>query len=573
MIRLKLKMLIAMGVAAMVSPSITNAQVVYSYQLVPQTVYEKKPVTVSRWVDETVMDKQQVTSYKPVWEKETRERRQVSYKPVQKTSEREQRVVTYKPIVETLYRENRIEETTFETVTEYRDEQYIVRKPVIETQMREETYTVRKPVTENLIEVNRVTTYKPVLKPETTLVPMQTQMDMMLAVPDNNQRPRLRRLEAGYYTDPATGLAVYRNRGLHWVQPTVALPAASTVPTLVPQQTNRVEYVPETVETRKPVEVTRYVDSVVTQKVPVEVQRMVEQVETRKVPVTVRKPTTRVVVEKVPYTKTTYQEEVVVKKVPFVETTYQKVETVEPYEVEVLKWIPETREVETPRTVRRRVEYQMMQDVPRTVMMKVPVDVCGNPLGNPVPVYNSPPLVQSPPVVQSPVMSSLQLGNSSELSSGFGTTLTRRVDPGLGGSVSEIAPVTRYQGTLELVRPKSLEETSGRSNSVLVPETPASATPQTELGKLDRPEDETGHQKTLDETSGRTEKENAENQSQVDPNEGSDPAQPTNDDSGAGNESTESRDVVPAVTMPEVEPSRTGDENAAERTPDLNAPG
>ena len=49
-----------MTLVVLVSPSLVNAQVVYSYQLVPQTVYEKQPVTVSRWVDETVMEKQVV---------------------------------------------------------------------------------------------------------------------------------------------------------------------------------------------------------------------------------------------------------------------------------------------------------------------------------------------------------------------------------------------------------------------------------------------------------------------------------------------------------------------------------
>lgn len=528
MVFLKMSAWVAMTLVVLVSPSLVNAQVVYSYQLVPQTVYEKQPVTVSRWVDETVMEKQKVTSYKPVWETSTRERTNVSYKPVQTTSEREQRIVTYKPIVETHFHENRIEETTYEMVTEYRTEQYVVRKPVVETQMRSETYTVRKPVTENLIEVNRTTSYKPVVRQQTQMVPMATPVDMMVAVPDNASRPRLQRLTPGYYTDPATGMTVYRNRGLHWVQPTVAVPTVGYAPTLVPQQVDQIEYIPETVESRKPVEVTRYVDTVETRKVPVEVTRYVESVETRQVPYTVRKPITRVRTERIPYTKRTYKEEVTTKKVPYTETTYQRVETVEPYEVKELNWIPETREVDVPRTIRKRVDYQIMRDVPRTIMMKVPVDICGNPLGAPVPVAGQ---VTIQPLATTTTRRPTVTGG---LSMGSGTTLTRRVAPNFS-PIDNPAGQTplRYQGQMEVVTPmtKPLDETSGRSKSVLVNDDDA----ETNLQKLRRPEGE----KTLKETSGRE-------------------------------AATEAN--VPSVEMPEDEPSETGDEKAADRTPVLSPP-
>ena len=554
MFHLKLNPGIALAAILMALPSVTSAQVVNSYQLVPQTIYEKKPVTVSRWIDETVMEKQQVTSYKPVWEKEARERRIVSYKPVQQTREREQRIVTYKPVVETLFRENRIEETTYETVTEYRDEQTIVRRPVVETQMREENYTVRKPVTENLIEVQRVTTYKPVLKPQTQMVEVPSAMNSTFAVPDNSQRSRLMRLDGGYYTDATTGATVYRARGLHWVQPTVAVPAT----TLVPQQTNQVEFIPETVETRKPVEVTRYVDTVVTRKVPVDVERIVEQVETRKVPVTVCKPITNVRIEKIPYTKTTYKEEVVLKKVPYVETTYQKVETVEPYEIEVLKWLPETKEVGVPRTVRRRVDYEIMQDVPRTVLMKLPVDACGNPIANAVPIYES-------TIVPPSATSTVQKAPAAELSTGYGSTLTRRVEPtpGANGYVppansvvnnaAEAAatePPKSYKGTTELVKPKATAETSDREKSVLEPE-PIPGN-ESDLQKLERPDADEGIRKTPVETTDRTEKGNAESTDAGNDAGNDDATQPNNGG-------------VPKVEMPDDAPTHSGDEQAADR--------
>jgi hypothetical protein len=158
--------------------------------------------------------------------------------------------------------------------------------------------------------------------------------------------------------------------------------------------------------------------------------------------------------------------------------------------------------------------------------------------------------------------------------------LTRRVepepaetDPSINGiePSSEVTPPKPYQGKLQLVRPKTLDETSGRAKSILVPETPPVAeSAQTELQKLTRPdgeaetadgESESGKQ--LEETSGRTEKENAGGQSQADSGGESNP--PAKESKPAG-------DLVPHVSMPEVQPSQTGDENAAERTPDLNPP-
>jgi hypothetical protein len=232
---------------------------------------------------------------------------------------------------------------------------------------------------------------------------------------------------------------------------------------------------------------------------------------------------------------------VIVKKVPYTETTYQKVETVEPYEVEVLKWIPETNEIEVPRTIRRRVDYEMMQDVPRTIMRRIPLDICGNPIAMPSPVYDT-------VVTETPATMTAQPPIPSGSSSGYGTTLTRRVEPipasgdiGQEPIVPEDVPPSGYRGKMELVQPKATDETSGRENSILVPETPSPAeTSKTDLEKLRRPEDGSQEQKPLVETSGRSESEIPQ--------------------------------VVPKVAMPDIEPSRTGDENAAERTAQLNPP-
>ena len=117
-------MLAIAALALLASPVALFAQT--NWATYPKTVYEKKPVKKTRWVDETVVEKKQVTSYKPIWQTEKRERKRVVYKPVQETVEREEKIILRKPVVETLYRDNTVKETTYETVTKYRDEEYTV---------------------------------------------------------------------------------------------------------------------------------------------------------------------------------------------------------------------------------------------------------------------------------------------------------------------------------------------------------------------------------------------------------------------------------------------------------------
>ena len=124
---------------------------------------------------------------------------------------------------------------------------------------------------------------------------------------------------------------------------------------------------------------------------------------------------------------------------------------------------------------------------------------------------------------------------------------------------------------MELVRPKTIDETSGRSSSVLVPETPVAESSKTDLEKLKRPAAESETQKTLGETSGRSgagssQAANGETGNDADktgatPENNADQSPATKSDG-----STTDSDVVPNVDMPDDEPSRTGDENAADRT-------
>ena len=450
-----------------------NAQEVAGYKYVQRTIVEEKPVKLYKWVEETVAEKQTVTSYKQVMQTETRNRKTTEFVPVRKTIEHEERTTVRKPVIETKFRKKQWTETSYETVTEMQDKEYTVRKPVIKTEMREERYTVRKPVTERMIEVKETTTYKPVLQTKTELAPGAAVVADLQSVPDYTRRPRMQWLAAGYYTDPATGQQVYRRRGLHWVQPSTVTPVAATVPALVPQEKNEWTYVPEVKKERKPVELTRYVDQVETRKVPVEIEEMVETIETRKVPVEIKIPRTKIITEDVPYTETTYRDEVTIKKVPITETTYKKVESVEPYTVEVPRYLEVTKEIQVPKTVRRRVEYEEMRNVSRVVMFKVPVDDCGNEIGDAIPAYGNPTTgaASSTP--------SLSVGEGSTSTPNNDpaslSVLERNVQPMAKTETSRKEPIANensavgnegYSGKLQLVEPQK-----ARKAPINVPDT------------------------------------------------------------------------------------------------------
>ena len=464
-LNLALAVVVAYAAFAFLTPAESSAQ--DAYRVVPMTVYEKKPVTITRWVDETVSQKQTVTKYEPIWQTETRHRTQTTYKPIQETAERIEKITLRKPVVENLTRTVTRKETTYETMTKYRDEEYTVREPVMETRMRTEEYTVSKPVTKRMIEVKKTTTYKPVVGSETLLVPTEIPVIESGTRPDPTARARIQFLQPGYYTDPASGRTVYRKRGLHWVQPTISDRATvGSVPALVPQQYGKLAYVPETKEERKPIEITRYVDEVKTRMVPFEVEKMVSRTKTRRVPYEVEMPKTVVTTEEVPYTRTTYKEEVITKRIPYTRTRLQKVVTTEPYDVEVPRWISVTKEIEVPKTVARRVQKTYMQDIPKTVMMKIPVDICGNDIGPP----------QSFPSSVSALKPFKETATDPNVSIGVGSTLDKpapsgNFEPEVGSSIitRRVTPTTETQGyrgkliddgTFVERAPKTLEESS-----------------------------------------------------------------------------------------------------------------
>jgi hypothetical protein len=438
---------------------------------VPQTVYEQRPATFSQMVNETVYETQQVTSYKPVWTTEKRERRTTVLKPVVKTSEREERYRVYRPVIETKYREKQIEETSYETTTEIREEKYLVKKPVIEVEYREQKVLVRKPVTQTMMQTENVTTYRPVTVSETALVPGE-ELENQLVL-DPSSRNRLRWLPRGCYVDPTTGAVVYRKPGLHWVSDPQLELQTTLKPVLQPQQVLRTTYVPETVQVQNPVQVTNYVDELETRRYPVQVQRTSEEIQVFKIPYKVHRPVTKVRTERIPYEEVTYRTEEVVRRVPITETTYERVEQVEPYEVQVCRWVAETKEVQVPKVVSQLQNYEISQTIPRTVLMKVPVDAAGNILDLPAGVIPSLPTDSMPTYV---------LPLSQAVLEDTTPRTTRKVSPAPTPtpSAADKAPVLEYYG-----QPISVKE---NGSSVLVKENQTSTEkPRTELTQVRRP--------------------------------------------------------------------------------------
>lgn len=353
-------------------------------QLVPQTILEPRTVTAYRWESQTEYENRQVTVAKPVLMSETRQRTVVSFKPVTRQRILEETYEVQKPIVETSEREQEVQETVYESATEIQSQQVYVDKPVIETQFRDEQVIVRKPVTQTIFQTENVTTYKPVTVNQTVLMPSSVAFNQQ--VTDPLFANRLQWLRPGYYVDPLTGLARWQRPGLHWV-PNPPLVQTVVQPAYIPQQQLQTTYIPEVVQQQTPVQVTAYQDVVETRRVPYQVQKMERVVETRQVPVVVRRPVIRTRMEKVPVSSTRYETQTVVRRTPIEETTYERVETVEPYQVQVEKWVNETSTVQVPKQVLRRVEYPTTEYSQRTVWHRVPVDAFGNLL------YHVPPTV------------------------------------------------------------------------------------------------------------------------------------------------------------------------------------
>jgi|GEM_PF-2504141 len=425
-------------------------------QLVPQTILEPQTVTTYRWELQTEYETRPVTVAKPVVVTEARERRNVVYKPVQKNRILEEHYEVLKPITETSFREETIQETVYETSTEMQTQQFVVEKPIIETQYRDEQVLVRKPVTQTVLQTENVLAYRPQTVAQTVYLPTNVAVSQVVRQPVFNNR--LQWLPGGYYADPVSGVPTWQRTGLHWV-PNPPVTQTFLQPGLIPTQQLETAYVPEVVQTQKPVTMTAWQDCYETRRVPLEVQRTERSVESRQVPVEVRKPVIRTRVEKVPVETVRYEKQNMVRRVPFVETTYEKIEQVEPYEVQVQKWVNETSTIQVPKQVWKRIESQTVQMVPRTVLQSVPVDAFGNLL------YSVPATVVIPPAP-----TQVATNQSSVVGGSVPTTATALNSPS-GNLSTELRLPGRsvLQGEATTVAKPSLQDSSAPANARVNP--------------------------------------------------------------------------------------------------------
>jgi hypothetical protein len=152
------------------------------------------------------------------------------------------------------------------------------------------------------------------------------------------------------------------------------------VSNMVAVQTPQTTMVARPVITQRPVQVTKYVDEVTVEKVPVQVCRMQQQEEIREVPVTVQKPVVERVNYKVPVRTCRWVQQEMVRKVPVTTRRMVYEERVEQTPVQVCRMVSEVRTVQRPRTVASWKPYTTVRRVPRTVVMRVPMDPCSTSL-------------------------------------------------------------------------------------------------------------------------------------------------------------------------------------------------
>jgi hypothetical protein len=198
------------------------------------------------------------------------------------------------------------------------------------------------------------------------------------------------------------------------------------MPNVVAVQRPQTAYTPRTVVEKRPVQVTRYVDEVVTEKIPVRVRRMEQTEEVRQVPVTVQKPVVERVNYKIPTKTCRWVQQEMVRRIPVTTQRIVHEERVEQVPVRVCRMVTEVRKVQQPRTVATWKPYQAMRCVPRTVVMRVPVDPCYSYTlpGTTTYYYPAPAITTSAP----PVTTTQKVPTEAEISDGMESVMKEDAD-------------------------------------------------------------------------------------------------------------------------------------------------
>ena len=290
---------------------------------------------------------------------------------------------------------------------------------------------MKKPVEKTVYQQETQTTYRPELRSETTYA----ESDIVIADPNAPVAgTHLEWLKRGYYYDATRAAYVYRRPGLHWVNSPTA--AVTTQKVLVPQSTLKTVLVPQESTSLKPVTISTVEDVVETRRVPYTVETTQKVLETVDVPVVVKKPVVKQRTERVPVNSTRYETQEVVRRTPFTETTWQCVEENEPYQVQVQKYVMQTKMVSVPKTVYREIPYQAMETVSKVVMEKIYVDANGCPL----------PVISAPQVSSSTTPSS----EMKELASSSTTTQQSVAKPTLANEPTSYGSFNRTRDGLVL---------------------------------------------------------------------------------------------------------------------------
>jgi len=372
-------LLFFLGLLAAAQPAFAQFCCEPSYRVMCQTVYDQQQVTAYRLEYRTEYEDRQVTTYRPVWETEMRERRYRVATPIVETSEREERYTVMEPVWDTEVRDNSYDRVRYVQKTEMREQRYVVQRPVWDTVEQERQYTVRQPVVDTVMQDRTYTKYEPVTTMRTQYVDQGQFVDQTQTTPGAT-RSRLQWLSRQYYTDPATGIARWQRAGFYWVP----IQGRGTVQTqrvwvgnVVAQQVPQVSYQPQTVVEKVPVQVTRYEDRVVTRKVPVQVYRVEQHEEVRQVPHVSYDRVVERVEQQQEVRVCRYQPREVVRKIPVTTHRVEYEERVEQQAVKVCKMVAVEQSVRVPRRVSYWAPVTYTRLMPRTVVMRVPLDGAG----------------------------------------------------------------------------------------------------------------------------------------------------------------------------------------------------
>ena len=351
------------------------ATCVQEYRLVPQTIYEQKPVTTRKLQTETIVEEREVVRFRPVWETTTRERKYTVNKPVVETSMREERKTVMKPVYEVRYRDASYERTRMVAQTSSRTERRTVTKPVYETKMQRQQRVVQKPVTTTVMQDQTATAYKPVTTYYQRTVENGQYVDQVQYQP-GDVRNRLRWQGPKCTPNPLTGECEAQRAGLYWQPkqgPGKYTTAKVFAPNPVVQQMAQTQYVPQQVTRKVPVNVTSMQSEVQVREVPIQTVRMQKEEQTRTVPITVQKPVTERVERFVPEYRVRMVPQEYVRQVPVNTYKYVQEERVEQVPVRSCKMVREVHKVEVPKTRSRWVDEVTMRQIPRTIVMRVPI--------------------------------------------------------------------------------------------------------------------------------------------------------------------------------------------------------